>query len=184
MLKSEHLKLRALKIEDLKYLNEWRNDLENKIMAQGYRLPITMLQDENWLKSKMGNTHANEVFFIIETIEEGIPIGLIQLTDIDYISGIAIWGIVLGDKSMRGRGFSKEASLLLFDYAFNVLNLRKIFGYPIAYNKETLKMHKSLGFFHEEGRLKSHYYLNGDYHDVFILSVFREDFTNLYPDKK
>lgn len=183
MLNSENLKFRALRLEDLKYLNEWRNDLENKIMAQGYRLPVTLLQDEDWIRRKMSNTHGDELFFVVEEINEVKPIGLIQLTNIDYISGTAVWGFIIGDKSKRGKGYSVEAPLLLFEYAFNVLNLRKIYGYPLSYNKATLEMHKKIGVVHEEGCLKKQYFLNGVYHDVLILSIFREDYPNLYPKK-
>lgn len=181
MLESENLRLRALKVEDLKFLNEWRNDLENKIMAQGHRLPVSLIQDENWLNSKMGNTHSSEVFFMLETHEGKSPIGLIQLNNIDYVSGTAIWGFIIGDKAMRGKGYSREAALLLFDFAFNVLNLRKIIGYTIAFNEATFNMLKNIGVIHMEGRLKKHYYVNGKYHDVLISSVFRDDYPKLYP---
>jgi diamine N-acetyltransferase len=183
MLYSKNLKIRALQTSDLKYLNEWRNDLENKIMSQGYRLPVTMLQDEEWLKQKMGNVHGNELFLIIEEINNNIPIGLIQLTNIDYISGTAQWGFIIGDKSKRGRGYSVEAPHMLFSYAFNVLNLRKLYGYPLVFNKMTLRMHQKIGIIHEEGILKKQYYLNGEYHDAFILSIFRDDYPDLFPSK-
>ena len=183
MLIGKNIKLRALRMEDLDYINAWRNDLKNKIMSQGFRLPITKVQDENWLKQKMSNTSSNEVYFIIESINDANPIGLIQLTEIDYISGLATWGLIIGDKNQRGKGYSKEAAILLFKYAFNMLNLNKIIGYPILYNDATIKMHKSIGIFKEEGILNKHYYLNGEYHDILILSVFREDFMNKYFEK-
>lgn len=183
MLYSKNLKFRSLKIDDLKFINEWRNDLYTKIMSQGYRLPVTKIQDEDWMRMKMSNTHGNEVFFIVEEITGTIPIGLIQLTNIDYISGTAVWGFIIGDKTQRKKGYSVEALHLLLEYAFNILNLRKIFGYPIEYNKATLRMHAKIGIVHEEGRLKRHYFLNGKYYDVLILSVFREDYPNIYPKK-
>jgi diamine N-acetyltransferase len=183
MLYGKNLKIRALQTADLKYLNEWRNDLENKIMSQGYRLPVTMLQDEEWLKQKMSNVHGNELFLIIEEINNGMPIGLIQLTNIDYISGTAQWGFIIGDKAKRGKGYSVEAPHMLFSYAFNILNLRKLCGYPVIYNKMTLRMHQKIGVVHEEGILKKQYYLNGEYHDALILSIFREDYPDLFPSK-
>jgi RimJ/RimL family protein N-acetyltransferase len=183
MLYSKNLKFRALRLEDLKYLNEWRNDLDNKIIAQGYRLPVTQLQDEDWLRKKMSNTHGDELFFIVEEIEDGIPMGLIQITNIDYISGTALWGFIIGDKTKRRKGYSVEASLLLFDYAFNILNIRKLTGYTLAFNKATFKMLQKIGNVHEEGCLKKQYYFNGDYYDVIITSVFREDYPSLFPKK-
>ncbi|HEY3388161.1 MAG TPA: GNAT family protein [Prolixibacteraceae bacterium] len=177
MLTGKNISLRSLRISDADFLNKWRNNLENKIMSQGYRLPISLPKDEEWLKSKMLSSNNTEVYFIVE--ESGLPIGLIQLTNIDYISGTATWGFILGDKNSRGKGYSVEAPLLLFNYAFNILNLRKIIGYPLDLNIATLRMHQKIGNVREEGCLKSHYFFNNKYWDVHILSFFKEDFNNL-----
>ncbi|MDD4354246.1 MAG: GNAT family protein, partial [Candidatus Nanoarchaeia archaeon] len=59
----------------------------------------------------------------------------------------------------------------------NVLNLRKIFSYPIDFNKATLRMHEKIGNFKEEGCLKKHVYWNNENHDVLVLSLFKEDFN-------
>jgi RimJ/RimL family protein N-acetyltransferase len=37
-------------------------------------------------------------------------------------------------------------------------------------------MHEKIGGFIEEGRLRKHVYFDGEYHDVVILSLFRENF--------
>jgi len=177
MLVGENVVLRALNIDDLIYLNKWRNQLDNKIMTQGYRLPVSLCKDEEWLHLKMNSSSNKEIYFIIQ--EYGLPIGLIQLTDIDYISGTASWGFILGNKESRGKGYSVEVPLLLFNYAFNVLNLRKIVSYNLDFNEATLKMHKKIGNVIEEGCLKKHYYFNGKFWDVHILSFFKEDFKQL-----
>jgi RimJ/RimL family protein N-acetyltransferase len=92
---------------------------------------------------------------------------------------VATWGFILGDKSKRGKGYGIEAPLLLLNYSFNVLNLRKIISYNVGFNKATLKMHHKIGPVKEEGCLKMHYYFNNKYWDVYILSFFKEDFLNL-----
>lgn len=177
MLKGKDLNLRELRISDLERINEWRNNLYNKIMTQSYRLPVTYMQDEEWLKRKVLSTTNAEVFFIIE--ENNIPIGMVQLTNIDYTSGTAIWGIIIGEIDNRGKGYGAEAELLLFNYAFNVLNLRKLICYIVSLNNESLKMHKKLKFLREEGCLKKHYYFNNCYWDVYIFAYYREDFADL-----
>ena len=183
MLYSKNLKIRALQTDDLKYLNEWRNDFENKVMSQGFRLPVSMAQDEEWLKQKMSYSNGSELFLIVEEISESLPIGLIQLTNIDYFSGTAQWGFIIGNKAKRSKGYGVEAPHLFFIYVFNVLNLRKLYGYTLTYNKKTFSMLQKIGIFHEEGRLKNQYYLNGEYHDILITSIFREDYPDLYPSK-
>ena len=51
MLYGKNLQLRALQLDDLSYLNKWRNDIDNKMLAQSYRLPVTSKQDKNWFEN-------------------------------------------------------------------------------------------------------------------------------------
>jgi len=174
MLKGKNINLRELRKSDLEKINKWRNNLYNKIMTQSYRLPVTFMQDEDWLNKKALSSTNSEVFFIIE--KENTPIGIAQLTNIDYVSGTAIWGIIIGEIENQGKGYGSEAQLLLFNYAFNVLNLRKVFCYIGSYNNKSIKMHKKLKYVKEEGCLKNHYYFNNKYWDVYILAYYKEDF--------
>ena len=146
------------------------------MQTQGIRFPKTKEMDEAWFSQVLNDTSNRSIFFGIDEIETGDFVGIIQLNSIDYVSGTAIWGFIIGDIQHRGKGYSVEAPRLLFDYAFGVLNLRKIFGYPVVYNKATLKMHEKIGMFKHEGTLKEHYFFNGIYHDVMILSLFRDDY--------
>lgn len=177
MLVGKNIILRSLRASDADSLNKWRNQIENKVLTQSYRLPVSLLKDEEWLRLKMMNSSNNEVFFIME--QSDLPIGLFQLTNIDYISGTATWGFILGDKESRGKGYCVEAALLVLNYAFNFLNLRKIISYNLGFNSATLKMQKKIGPLKEEGCLKNHYYFNGKYWDIYILSFIKEDFTHL-----
>ncbi len=176
MLNGENIVLRPLKIEDLQKTHDWRNNLELIKMTQGIRFPKTLNMDKDWFDSALNDKSNRNVYFGIDEISSGDFVGIIQLNNIDYISGTAIWGFIIGDKSKQGKGYSTEAPRLMFEYAFNILNLRKIFGYPIEYNNATFKMHQKIGGFIEEGRLKNHVYFDGKYHDVLILSIFKEDF--------
>lgn len=176
MLIGENIILRPLRIEDLEKTHRWRNDLEIIKLSQGVRFPKTKEMDMDWFQHVLNDKSNKNIFFGIDEIETKEFIGIIQLNDINYISGTAIWGFIIGDKSNQGKGYSIEAPKLLFNYAFNILNLRKIFGYPIANNIATLRMHEKIGGFQNEGNLKKHVFFDGEYHDVFILSLFKEDF--------
>lgn len=176
MLVGKNIILRPLKIEDLKKTHQWRNNLELIKLTQGIRFPKTLEMDSDWFNQALNDKSNRNVYFGIDEIDTGDFIGIIQLNNIDYISGTAIWGFIIGDKTKQGKGYSKEAPDLLFNYAFQVLNLRKVFGYPIAFNNATLKMHQKIGGFVQEGKLKNHVYFDGEYHDVLILSLFKDDY--------
>jgi RimJ/RimL family protein N-acetyltransferase len=178
MLIGEKVILRPLKLEDLEKTHEWRNNLELIKLTQGIRFPKTLEMDREWFNHALNDKSNRNIYFGIDEIETGVFVGIIQLNNIDYISGTANWGFIIGDIKNRGKGFSKEAPSLLFDYAFNNLNLRKITGYRISFNKHAFFMHISIGGFVEEGVLKKHVFYEGAYHDVIVLSLFKENFLN------
>jgi len=75
--------------------------------------------------------------------------------------------IGLFEKNHRGR-YTIEAMLLLFDLAFNVYDLNKVYNYIYEYNDFAMKTAIKLGFIHE-GTLKNHHYL-----------VYEKRFVSLY----
>jgi len=167
--------LRPLKIEDLPKVNQWRNDLELIKLTQGIRFPKTKEMDEEWFNYVLRDKSNRNIYFGIDEKETEEFIGIISLNNIDYISGTATWGIIIGDINYRCKGYSKEIANLFFDYAFNMLNLRKICGYVIEGNEGSKKMHESLGFIYE-GVLKKHIFYDGKFNDVYIVSIFRDGF--------
>jgi len=175
MLIGKNIILRPLKIDDLEKVNEWRNNLELIKMTQGIRFPKTIEMDRDWFENALKDKSNNNIYFGIDEIEKNEFIGIIQLTNIDYISGTCVIGISIGDKSKRGKGYSMEAQKLLYEYAFKMLNIRKITSYVAVYNNISIKMFEKGGF-KEEGKLQKHIFIDGKYHDVVILSLFRENF--------
>lgn len=179
MLKGTKIILRPLKIEDLEKTHEWRNDIELIKLTQGIRFPKTLEMDKEWFEHALNDKSNRNIYFGIDEIETKEFVGIIQLNNIDYISGTASWGFIIGDKNKQAKGYSVEAPILLFSYAFNILNLRKIIGYPIAFNRASIRMHEKIGNFIEEGRLTKHVYFDNEYHDVLIMTLFRENFQNI-----
>lgn len=171
--------LRPLKIGDLEKTHQWRNNLELLKLTQGIRFPKTLEMDKEWFEHALKDKSNRSVFFGLDELETGEFIGMYQLNNIDYISGTAIWGYIIGETNKRGKGYGIEASNLILKYAFNVLNLRKITTYNISYNNAALAIQNKIGVFKKEGELKKHIYFDREYHDVLVLSLFREDFKEI-----
>lgn len=178
MLEGKNIILRPLKRSDKEKTIQWRNNLEIIELAQLVRFPKTDEMEDAWFDNALTDTSNRNIYFALEEKKTKKFVGIIQLNQIDWISRTAIWGFIIGDKNDRGKGYSVEAPKLLFDYAFNILNLRKIFGYPLSNNHATIRMHEKIGIFKNEGVLKNHIYFNNKYYDVNILSIFKEDFLS------
>lgn len=176
MLEGEKIRLRPLKIQDLEKTMEWRNNIELIKLTQGVRFPKTLEMDKEWFDHALNDKSNRNIYFGIDERETNNFVGIIQLNSIDYISGIAEFGIVIGDLNIQGKGYGKEAMNILFDYSFNVLNLRKISLKVIVINERAILLYKNSGFL-EEGRLKEHVYFDNEYHDVIVMALFREKFN-------
>ena len=177
MLIGKNIIIRPLKMGDLEKTHEWRNNLELIKLTQGIRFPKTFEMDKDWFENALNDKSNRNIYFGIDEIATGDFIGLTQLNNIDYISGVALWGFIIGDLSKQGKGYGIEFSKLVLSYAFKILNIRKVVGYIAEYNQVSLNLFKKLNF-KEEGKLQRHVFFDNKYHDVIILSLFREDFKN------
>jgi RimJ/RimL family protein N-acetyltransferase len=165
-------------MEDLEKTIHWRNNLDFIRMTQGIRFPKSLEMEKDWYQRILTDISNKNVFFGIEDNETKSLVGVTQIYDIDYVSSNAKWGIILGEKATHGKGYSHEALKLLFNYAFNILNLKKLNCFVLKMNIACLVMLQKLGNINEEGVLARHFYFDGQYHDVVILALFKEDFFN------
>lgn len=179
MVDGKQIKLRALTKNDLISINQWRNILRNRIVVQGFRGPVSMEVDSDWLDKVLNNTNDREIYFGIEKKRTNVLVGIIQLNKIDFVSGVALCGILIGEKEERGNGIGAEAFRAILFYAFFILNLRKVITYIAEFNKQAFKIQDKVGHVQKEGCLKAHYHYMGQYVDLHIQSFFREDFEFL-----
>ena len=179
MITGDTIILRELRKGDLVVINRWRNVLQNKIIVQGFRGPVTIEIDATWLKVVLENKDNRDLYFGIEIKSSGKFVGIIQLNGIDYISGVATCGILIGEKDDRGKEIGVDAVRAVLFYAFFILNLRKVTTYIGAFNDQALKVQEKVGKITREGCLKAHYLYNGEYVDVYIQSFFRIDYDFL-----
>ncbi len=56
---------------------------------------------------------------------------------INWKDRTATTGAVIGEKAYWDKGYGSEAKMLVLDYAFNMLNLRKICSQVLAFNKRS-----------------------------------------------
>lgn len=118
--------------------------------------------------------------FTILLKEEGETrkIGRIVLADIEDGWKGEIWRIYIGDKSLRGKGYGKQAMKAMMGYCFDVLGLERLYidhytGNPAA------SLYLSLGFRYE-GILRKNCRKNGILYDVHLMSMLREEYEDLF----
>jgi len=165
----DELGLRAMEKEDLDFIHGLMNDPE--IMSFWFDEPYQTKADleEKYMKNK-DNEHIR--FFILKKKEE--PLGFVALYSIDPIHRKAEFAIML-DPAHQGFGYSGKATRLAMDYAFNILNLHKLYLIVDETNEKAIHVYTRAGFT-KEAVLKDEYFIKGSYHDVVYMSIFQKDY--------
>ena len=165
------LYLRPLEKSDINetYLR-WINDAEvTKYMTTGI-FPSNMEK----LKEYFDHMNSpNHVILAIADKKSDKHIGNIALNDIDWVNRIANLGIMLGDKKFWGKGYGTEATKLIVDYAFDKLNLHRLWLGVLAEHFAAIRVYERAGF-KVEGRLRQELYLEGEYNDKVIMGMVNE----------
>ena len=179
-LKGKKVILRPLRKEtDLEPCLRWFNDPDVTQYLTTY-LPIMPQKEAEWFDELAKSN--DRVELAIET-HDGKFIGTIGLHGIHPRDRTAMSGTVIGEKGDKesnwGRGLGTDAKMQLLHYAFNTLNLRKINSAFYAFNERSLKYCLKCGY-KIEGRREQEVFRNGEYQDVILLAVFRDDWLPIW----
>jgi RimJ/RimL family protein N-acetyltransferase len=172
--------LSPLSAEDAQRSTAWDNDLE-------FTIP---LGDEAYIPTSLEKTteQINEAirrqahaFSIIDLASDEL-IGRCALFDIDPINRGAMLGIGIGEKAFWNKGYGQEATRLLLDYGFNLLNLNNIMLGVLAYNARAIHCYQKVGS-HEIGHCRQARIINGQKYDLIFMDILAEEFQSLYVNK-
>lgn len=105
---------------------------------------------------------------------EDVPIGLINIFDIDRCNSRCSWGYYIAETKYRSLKLAMFLEWNLYDYVFDVLGLHKLCNETFIENKQVVKLHIMCGG-KEDGIMREHIYKNGVYHDVSIGSILSDE---------
>lgn len=169
-LETDRTGLRPLTTDDATdaYLG-WLNDHEVTRGLETGVFPSTKESLIDFIR-KTSQSRDNIIFAIVDK-SSGKHIGNIKLGNINWVHRHGELGILIGDKTAWGKGFGTDACGLLVKYAFEKLNLRKVWLAVFSNNPAAIAIYQKLGF-EEEGRLKEHVFSDGAFADKLLMSVF------------
>jgi RimJ/RimL family protein N-acetyltransferase len=114
--------------------------------------------------------------FAVVDVKTNELIGGCGFLNIDPINRTAEVGVFIGEKSYWNKGYGEEATRLLLDYAFNILNLNNIMLKVYAYNNRALGCYRKVGF-KEIGRRRQARRIQGSSYDIIYMDILAEEFT-------
>ncbi|MCW0503936.1 spermidine acetyltransferase [Aeromonas piscicola] len=163
------LSLRPLEREDLKFVHQLNNNAS--IMRYWFEEPYEAYMELAQLYDKHIHDQ-HERRFILEVA--GTQVGLVELVDIRSIHRRAEFQIIIAP-AYQGLGYAKTATLKGMKYAFNVLNLHKLYLIVDRDNAKAIHVYQGLGFA-PEGELKEEFFIDGKYRTAIRMCLFQRDF--------
>jgi diamine N-acetyltransferase len=162
------LRLRPLERKDLPFVHDLAN--ERHTMAFWFEEPYESLDELTNLYDK--HIHDDDERRFVIDVDDQFA-GIIELVNINFIHRNAEIQIII-KSNFQGLGLAKIAMAKGMDYAFNILNMHKLFLFVDAENQKALHIYKKLGFI-QEGVLRLHFFVEGSYHDSIIMGIFRDE---------
>ncbi len=140
-----------------------------------YALPTSL--EEQRVKLEKAQADPNTIMFTICEKETGSAIGVTAFYRIDWIGRMATFYIAIAPKENWSKGYGKEVTNLMIDYAFDTLNLNRVQLHVFVENERAVKAYKKRGF-QIEGTLREAMYHKGKYCDFYVMGLLRRDRKN------
>jgi RimJ/RimL family protein N-acetyltransferase len=172
ILQGEFVNLRPLQVGDAELTFNWRRADRAKFLNQG---ASSIEQQAAWIAARP----QSEYNFVIE-LKSGLSVGMLSLVGIDHANRHGEPGrfLIGNDDAVKGLPVAVEAMKLLYELAFDRLQLVRVCGIVAANNHLMIKWQKYMGM-KEEGRLRNHLYQDGKFDDAIYLGLLMEDYRRL-----
>lgn len=167
---SEHVKLRPLEREDLRFVHQLNNN--DSIMRYWFEEAYESFAELQQLYER--NIHNQTERRFIVAAPDGEPAGLIELVEINHLHRRCEFQIAI-HPSYQGRGYAWRSTRIVMDYAFSVLNIHKLYLHVDKENRRAVRIYEQCGFV-PEGVLKDEFFMNGRYRDAVRMCLFQPDY--------
>lgn len=166
---------RTFEEEDADLIYQWMNDDELKELSVGLNRRMCKEEAQEWVKARMHH-HEYNVYWAICSKESGKMIGYASLVGIHYINSSAETGaIMIADPEYNDGTAWIESVLFMFEYAFERLNLHRVYGHSLIGHKISNTV-EPLMFMQQEGILRQAIYKNGRYYDLSCAAILRDEY--------
>jgi RimJ/RimL family protein N-acetyltransferase len=172
MIRGNLVVFKPIEVTDLENYHLWINDEETN-QWRGLYHPTSREEALKWIESKR-QTQSDTLNLSIHTAD-GKHIGFIGLQAICPRSRRAELWIYIGDKEYWGKGFGEDSARTLCKYAFEQMNLYRIWLECNPDFTQVTRCYEKVGF-KQEGTLRHAYYRDGAFRDTCIMGLLRSEF--------
>jgi len=169
--------LSSINLLDAEKWAEWFNDLEVILPLGDEAYTPTSVEDQQATITELIK-HNSHVFNVVD-LKSNELIGRVGLFQINKTDRNAMFGIVIGEKDYWNKGYGQDATKLMLDYGFNLLNLHNIMLGVFAFNSRAISCYQKVGF-KEIGRRREARIVAGKKYDVVLMDMLAEEFTSVF----
>lgn len=183
MIYGQRIRLRHAEREDLSTFLTWLNDPEVREGISMY-LPMSMAEEEQWFEKMLQRPPVERSLCIQVKDGRGWKlVGNCGYFNIEERIRSAELGILIGEKSEWNKGYGTEAMQLLLRFGFETLNFNRIWLRVYESNPRAVRAYEKAGFVHE-GRYRQGQFAQGEYQDVLLMSVLRDEWRTAHQEAK
>jgi len=172
VISGKRVRLRAIERGDIPTFLKWLDDPQVQRYLGRTPFPLSLAEEERWFERQLNDEKSR--IFAIET-EKGVHIGNIGLHEIDYKDGKATLGIMIGEKGYWGQGYGSDAIKALLRFAFEELNLHRLYLSVFDFNKRAIRCYEKCGF-RQEGIVRESVFRHGRYQNEILMGILRHEF--------
>ncbi len=159
-------------LDDFQRLLSWIDSEKFLVQFAGtiFEYPLT--------EEQLKKYHAtpNRKAFTVHLQATNTVIGHCELGNIDLRNRTATFcRLLIGEKTLRGKGFGQEAVVETLRYGFEELGLHRIELNVFAFNKGAIALYKKIGF-QEEGLMRDYCRVKDEYWSCIKMSMLAHEF--------
>ncbi|MCB9454200.1 MAG: GNAT family N-acetyltransferase [Anaerolineaceae bacterium] len=184
LFQGQQVRLRAVEPSDWDLHFRWDMDTDGGRLTDEIWFPSSTEGARRWAEEQSRPKDGENFRFQIERVSDNVLVGTLNTHHCSPRCGTFMYGLAVMPEHQR-QGYGAEAVRLVLRYYFHERRYQKVNAEVYAFNEPSILFHQYLGFV-QEGRLRRMIYSGGEFHDVFIFGMTREEFeaTGWNPEDK
>jgi len=176
-LEGNQVHVRGLSVEDAAGpMGQWTNDRE--VSRTLYRGAFPSDAGTVAKEIEASRASATDIEFAVIETESGRHVGVAGIHGLNWVARHCEFRILMGERDVWGQGYGTEATQLMVVYAFEVLNMAKVWLGVVKDNAGAVRCYEKAGFV-REGELRNEVYRNSRYYDVIRMSILRDEYDQV-----
>ena len=182
MISGTDIALRALEVDDLPVLRDWRNRPHYRKYFREYR-ELNLENQKAWFDASVVADHRTLMFGVVEPADANTLIGVCGLAYINWVHRNADLSIYIGRDDLYidtdENGWAWQTMDALLGYGFDELNLHKVWTEIYAFDDQKHELFRRYGL-HQEGVLRDNYFYDGVYQDSHLFSILADEWRSTH----